>query len=153
MERRSPPRWMLAGSALLYAGMLLGVSFIAVPAKFLAPSINMPQALDVGRQTFFVFGWIEIGCASVLLVLAVLTNGVRQSWLLAIALMIVAIQALLLRPSLDQRVELLLNGSDPKPSHLHNIYGVLEIAKLLLLIGIAWTNRPAGSTRAETGSS
>ncbi len=41
-------------SAILFiwAGLLLGVSFIATPAKFLAPSLPMAQALDVGDGPF-----------------------------------------------------------------------------------------------------
>ena len=54
-------------SALLFiwAGLLLGVSFIATPAKFLAPSLPMAQALDVGRWTFHVLGLIEWGFVAV----------------------------------------------------------------------------------------
>lgn len=34
--------------AVLWAGLLLGVSFLATPVKFLAPSLSLPVALDVG---------------------------------------------------------------------------------------------------------
>jgi hypothetical protein len=42
----------IACGMFLWAGMLLGVSFIATPAKFLAPSLPLAQALDVGRSSF-----------------------------------------------------------------------------------------------------
>jgi hypothetical protein len=42
-------------AAILWLGLLLGVSFLATPAKFLAPSLALPVALDVGRHTFAVF--------------------------------------------------------------------------------------------------
>jgi hypothetical protein len=45
----------------IWAGLLLGVSFVATPAKFLAPSLPMTQALDVGRWTFHVLAWTEWG--------------------------------------------------------------------------------------------
>lgn len=35
----------------IWAGLLIGVSFVAKPAKFLAPSLALAQALDVGRWT------------------------------------------------------------------------------------------------------
>lgn len=46
--------------ALVWAGMVLGVSFLATAAKFLVPSLPRPVALDVGRHTFQVFGWVEM---------------------------------------------------------------------------------------------
>ncbi len=45
--------------SLLWAGAVVGISFIATPAKFLAESLDRPTALDVGRTTFHVFGLIE----------------------------------------------------------------------------------------------
>lgn len=46
--------------ASAWAGFLAGVSFLATPVKFLAPSLTLPVALDVGRQTFFAFNRSEI---------------------------------------------------------------------------------------------
>ncbi len=40
---------------LIWAGVALGVAFVATPAKFLAPSLSLPVALDVGRHTFAVY--------------------------------------------------------------------------------------------------
>jgi hypothetical protein len=41
---------LLAALLLLWAGVLLGVSVLAAPAKFAAPRLTLPVALDVGRQ-------------------------------------------------------------------------------------------------------
>lgn len=41
--------------SLVWAGMIVGVSGLATPAKFVAPSLNLPIALEVGRVTFQVF--------------------------------------------------------------------------------------------------
>jgi hypothetical protein len=43
----------------VWSGLLIGVSFVATPAKFLAPSLQLPQALDVGRWTFHVLTLME----------------------------------------------------------------------------------------------
>lgn len=51
----------IAALLFVWAGVLLGISFVATPAKFLAPSLPMVQALDVGRWTFHVLAWIEWG--------------------------------------------------------------------------------------------
>jgi hypothetical protein len=37
---------------ILYAGILLGISFLATPIKFLVPLLTLPVALDIGRITF-----------------------------------------------------------------------------------------------------
>jgi hypothetical protein len=46
--------------ALFWLGLLAGVSFLATPVKFMAPSLSLPVALDVGRQTFSVFNPLEL---------------------------------------------------------------------------------------------
>ncbi len=145
MIPRTPPSWVLPSIALLYAGMLLGVSFVAVPAKFLAHSIDLPQALDVGRQTFRVFGWVEVACASALVTVSLLHGRGRTRWWPALVLALVGAQILLIRPSLDKRVDLIMQGAEVVLSSQHNIYGVMEIGKLALLATIAWAARPQDS--------
>lgn len=38
---------------LVWAGMVIGISFLEAPVKFMAPSLTRPVGLDVGR-TFSV---------------------------------------------------------------------------------------------------
>jgi hypothetical protein len=45
----------------VWSGLLIGVSFVATPARFLAPSLQLPQALDVGRWTFHVLTLVARG--------------------------------------------------------------------------------------------
>jgi hypothetical protein len=71
--------------ALLWAGMLIGVSFLATPAKFLAPSLILPVALDVGRQTFGLFSLVEIVFASILVAAAFVTRHGRGIPIAALA--------------------------------------------------------------------
>lgn len=49
----------LAALLLLWAGVLIGVSFLAAPAKFAAPSLSLPVAMDVGRQEFGTLNLVE----------------------------------------------------------------------------------------------
>jgi hypothetical protein len=58
---------------MFWLGLLIGVAFLATPAKFLAPSLSLPVALDVGRQTFYVFNKVEWVMGAVLLLM--LLNG------------------------------------------------------------------------------
>jgi hypothetical protein len=130
--------------ALVWAGMLFGVSFLATPAKFLAPSLTLPVALDVGRHTFGLFSIVEVVGAVALLAAAVL---IRRGWLILLLASLVgslvALEFIWLLPALDARVEIILHGGTPEESGLHNLYIAFDAAKLLLLGAIAWRSHSA----------
>jgi hypothetical protein len=48
---------LVAAALFVWAGLLLGVSFVATPAKFLAPTLGLAQAWDVGRWIPFMSSW------------------------------------------------------------------------------------------------
>jgi hypothetical protein len=124
----------LAGLTFLWAGMVLGVSFLAAPVKFQAPSLTLPVGLDVGRHVFGVFSKVELLWA--VLVVSV-SPWSRPDRLVRIALIVVlgvvAVQTLWLLPVLDARVEVLLAGETPQPAPYHLVYIVLEGIKLAAL--------------------
>jgi hypothetical protein len=140
----------LAVGSLVWIGLLIGVSFLATPVKFLAPSLSLPVALDVGRQTFHWFGRVELVLAAVMLLAALATkhfagrddNEKRRipvAALLAVGLLAaVGAQSAWLLPLLDARVEIILGGGMPAPSMLHRVYVAFEAAKLGVLIAVAW---------------
>ncbi len=128
--------------ALVWAGMVLGVSFLATPAKFLATSLPWPVALDVGRQTFRTFGWVEVALTAVLRLSA--AAPARQRPLALAPGLIVLAQALWLRPQLDARTRQVVDGGEtPPPSALHLAYVACEVAKLAVLLGLGLTGRAA----------
>lgn len=141
-------------SALLFvwAGLLLGVSFVAVPAKFLAPSLPMAQALDVGRWTFHVLAWIECGfaVATALLIAIAWRSGKTVSGPVAGLTVVVAIvlvaESFALRPLLDARVLRIMAGESVPPSPWHNAYIALEALRLALILaaGILTIRRVEG---------
>jgi hypothetical protein len=132
-------RSALAGLLLLWAGVLIGVSFLAAPAKFNAPSLSLPVAMDVGRQEFGVLNLVEIGLAIVTLALAAYVRSRRLIWLaLAIAALVVAVQALWLLPLLEARALSIIQGETPQPAPWHTLYIVLEVIKLLALLIAGW---------------
>ncbi len=137
---------VLAALYLLWAGLVLGVSFIATPIKFQAPHLTFSVALEVGKVTFHFFNKIEWGlliCAA-FLTLRALAN--RQSWWLFtfLALLILS-QTFWLLPELDGRIDRVMAGAPPTPGYLHWTYIVLEGLKLfLLLIGPKVITRPFG---------
>ena len=131
--------------------MVIGVSFLATPAKFAALSLTLPVALDVGRHTFGVFAPAEIGAAVIVTVLATLCGG--RAVLASIALVgrIAVLQTVWHLPALDARVELILTGGTVPGSPLHDIHIALEGAKLLALLTVG--AGPAFPTPSARGCS
>jgi hypothetical protein len=137
---RASPRRRRGGAigyavvAVLWLGLLLGVSFLATPVKFLAPSLSLPVALDVGRHTFAAFDRVEIVLAVALLACALAGRLRWPSAGLALGLgAAVAVQALWLLPALDARVETILQGGMPPASILHVVYIGLDAIKAAAL--------------------
>jgi hypothetical protein len=136
--------------------MLLGVSFIATPVKFLAPSLALPVALDVGRHTFGVFSLLEIGGALTLMAIAIVLRHQRRVLMFALVLgALVWLQFFWLLPVLDARVETILQGGTPERSNLHGLYIAVEATKLGLLGLTAWHSRSvvAGFSRPKANVS
>ncbi len=128
----------LTALCLLWAGLLVGVSFLATPIKFRAPSLTMIAALDVGRQTFDALNKVE-WLAVVIGLFLLLRLRSRQpravTVLLGVAACIVLLQGVWLLPVLDARVEQILAHQTPPDSPLHWIYIGLEVVKLGALLG------------------
>lgn len=122
-------------ASLFYAGVVVGFSFIATPAKFFTPGLEMSQLLLVGRTSFGVFAWAEAALALGVCLLAFQEGAGRVRAVLVGGL--VAAQYLVLRPILDARVSAIVQGASPEPSNLHHVYGVLEAAKLVTLLWLA----------------
>lgn len=129
-----------AAIAWLWLGMLIGISFLATPVKFVVQDLDLPTALQVGAATFGLFSKFEWGLAVLLLGAAALAPA--RGWLLrgftvAVAVAVLA-QAIWLLPALDARVATIVAGRAPPPSFHHAAYAAIETAKavLLLIIGI-----------------
>lgn len=131
-------RTALAALALLWAGMAIGVAWIATPVKFAAPSLTMAVALEVGRVTFHLFSRIEWGLTAVLALLVLAARPGRVLIVIAaLVAALVAATAVALLPALDARAALVIAGRVPPPSHLHHLYMAAEAIKLCLLLALA----------------
>jgi hypothetical protein len=131
-------RSRLPTSAMVfYAGLSVGVAFVATPAKFLAPHLSLPVALEVGHQTFRVFHLVEWGVLGALLLLGVLKRAGLTWWACFLAVAgIVGVEAFWLMPALDARVQVIIGGGTAPSSALHIIYIAGEGLKAsLLLVG------------------
>ncbi len=118
----------------LWAGIVIGVSLIATPVKFQAPSLTIPVGLEVGRYTFRLMGRLEL-C---FLIAAIIAAGLAQPRLLSVvALALVIVEVVLQRywllPVLDGRVSEILAGGPISFSIHHWVYAVMEGLKATLL--------------------
>ncbi len=123
---------------LVWAGLSVGVAFLATPAKFLAPSLSLPVALEIGQQTFRVYSGAQFALIGLLLVLGVWSRA-RGSWYLGLSVpgAIVMMQVFWLTPALDLRVAAVQAGLSPLPqSNLHMTYIVAEVIKVAWLLAI-----------------
>jgi hypothetical protein len=129
---------------LVWAGLSIGVAFVATPAKFMAPSLSLPVALDVGRQTFRVYNRIELALVAALIALALAARAPRGRYLaIAVPAAVVLVQALWLIPALDARVAMILAGARVLPdSMLHAGDIAAETLKVLWLLGFGLAARP-----------
>lgn len=124
---------------LLWAGLLLGVSFVATPVKFMAKGLSMPVALEIGMVTFHFFNKIEwMFCFLIVL----LTIWVRPSWKIRVCGWIIfsllAFETFCLMPELDVRANNVIAGENAEPGLLHWLYIVCELSKLSLLLIGGW---------------
>lgn len=123
---------------VFWIGLLVGVSFLATPVKFQAPSLELPVALDVGQVTFALFNRIEWALA-ILLAFAALISGFPRAWTLLLGLIaiLLALQTFWLLPELNERVQVIIAGEMPPPSHHHMLYALAETLKFLVLLGMS----------------
>lgn len=124
----------LAFVTLFWLGLLCGVSFLATPVKFQAPSLDLPTALEVGHVTFALLAKVEWLMVILLAGALALGSLTRPRLLLATAvLVVVALQSLWLLPILDARIEAIVAGNPLEPTYHHILYAVTEVAKAVLL--------------------
>lgn len=130
----------LALYCAIWSGIVIGVSFIATVAKFAAPSLSLPVALDVGAHTFAMLARIEWTLATVLALLIVAAGlNRRRLVLFALIAAVLAGEALWLFPGLHARTLLVIAGQSLPPSPLHMIAVALEASKAGLLALFAIT--------------
>ncbi len=132
----------------VWAGLLVGVSFVATPAKFLAPSVPLANALQVGSATFGVFRWVELALWCICLSLCLRTGvsaGLR--WLVLTIGGVLLFQYFVLLPVMNTRVVAIVAGQEMEASSHHIIYVALEFLELmLLLVGVAVAARQTSNS-------
>ena len=131
---------LLVLCCLLWAGMLLGISFLEAWVKFQAPSLTRAVGLDVGVTVFSALQLTEIIWLA-LIGLLIATGGQRSRATLAGGLTLavsIALQRWLLMPELSAQAAIIIAGGDHPGSWHHLAYGIIEVIKLATLLTLAW---------------
>lgn len=129
--------WQLV-LTVLWFGMVFAIAFIEAPLKFQAPGITIPLGLGIGRLVFTALN-ISEGIILLLLLFASLKPenarvvGARLKALIALGVIFVT-KVALVRPPLNARTDLVLQGADPGQSPWHYVYIGLDLALLAVLL-------------------
>lgn len=126
---------------VLWFGMVAAISFIEAPLKFQAPGITIPLGLGIGRLVFAVLNLVE---AAILLAYTLLCfwpaatriAGARL-WTWIALLLVFVFKLTVVRPPLNARTDLVLQGADPGQSPWHYVYIVCDLATMVLLVVVA----------------
>ena len=124
------PAWI----CFVWFGMTAGISLLATPARFAAPTVTRIVALDIGRVVFAVLNKAEL-IALIMFLIVVRASGRSHRWwaVAAVLALIVLAQSIWLLPELAERTAQIVGGNQPPPSIAHAAYSSLELIKLGLL--------------------
>ena len=136
---------LLQALSFVWAGLVLGISFLEAPVKFTAPSLTRAVGLDVGRHVFAALNKVEIGLGVLALGLLFLAGpDPRIRWGLGGVLLILVLQTGWLLPVLSQQAETIIQGGKgPAANYAHLAYVFLEVAKVAGLLVVGWCAAPS----------
>lgn len=130
-----------AAVVFAWLGMVLAISFLEAPLKFRAPGITLHLGLGIGRLVFRALNAVEIVLAAVVvLTVAADPPGRLAPAAVGIAVSMLAIQSLFVRPRLRRRSDAVLAaavepaGGMIERSHAHYAYAGLEVVKVAALL-------------------
>lgn len=131
---------LLSVVSFVWVGLVVGISFLAAPVKFAAPSVTRVIGLDVGRHVFLALNRLELGVAVVGLGLLVFGRPSDAQWSLATAVGgILLIQTVWLLPVLRVQAARIIAGEIEHASeYVHLGYVGLESLKCVCLLTLDW---------------
>jgi hypothetical protein len=125
--------------AFLWAGMILGISFLESWVKFRTQTLTRPVGLDVGRTVFRAFHKTQYILILMLIIIGFFAHLLLWCWLIFASIVsILVLQRFWLFPYLSRCVDNVLAGNKLSKSHIHFAYGILEIIKLGLLFCLSF---------------
>lgn len=124
----------------LWLGMVLAISFIEAPLKFRTPGLDLRTGLAIGRLVFRALNTVEVVLAAVF-VAALLAGDLGRTAGIggAVAVVVLVVQLVAVRPALGRRSDAVLAGEEGPRSHAHLWYVGLELVKVagLVIAGVA----------------
>jgi hypothetical protein len=115
--------------------MVLAISFLEAPLKFRAPAVTLQIGLGIGRLVFRALNACEVALAAVV-VAALAVHPPRLGSVIAagVAMVVLLVQVLGVRPRLSRRSDAVLAGVDAPRSRAHWLYVGLEAVKVIALL-------------------
>ena len=125
-------------ASFVWLGMVLAISFVEAPVKFRAPGVTLQVGLGIGRLVFRALNACELVLA-VLVVISLLVGdpGAGAGIALGVAVAVLLVQLLLVRPALTRRSDAVLadpEGVDGPGSRAHLWYVGAEVVKAVALL-------------------
>lgn len=138
----------------MWIGLLVGLSFLETPLKFLAPGITVPLGLGIGRLVFTALAIAGWALLIALTIVAILPPRIpRSNWAMIGAMWVVlGVETLVIRPPLNARSDIVIAGGDPGESWLHYAYVAADLALLALLVVWIVSVARGGRQAAAAGS-
>jgi hypothetical protein len=129
-----------AAATLIWLGMVLAISFLEAPLKFRAKGLELPVGLAIGRIVFRALNIAEVIWAVVIAICLTIAGPSGPVLVLAaVTAVLLAVQLLVVRPTLNRRSARVLAGQDAPRSRAHHAYIGLEALKLAALIALGAT--------------
>jgi|TARA_B110000967_G_C18898265_1_gene572453 hypothetical protein len=105
--------------------------------KFQAEGVTQIIGLNIGKLIFFALNKVELFFMIILGILIVPKQRALKKKnlvnILGLLTVILLIQTFYLLPALDQRVDMIINGTPPVTSFFHFYYLFLEVIKVITL--------------------
>ena len=130
----------LSIAALLWAGMILGISFLESWVKFKTPTLGKLVGLEVGRTVFRSFQQVQLVFLILIIALYVFhVHTVLDNVLLGVLISVAILQVFCVFPILCQRIDDLATGKKLPHSYAHVMYGIGEVIKFIVLLVFGMT--------------
>jgi hypothetical protein len=121
----------------IWIGFVGAISFMEAWLKFQAPGITLPLGLGIGRLVFTalnIMEWVFLGIIVLNYIFKKAFSFKPYLIFLFIPAIILILQTVWLLPFLDERAQIIIDGTEVAPSSLHIIYIISEAIKLICLI-------------------
>lgn len=121
----------------IWAGLIIGISFIEAPLKFQAPGITIALGVGIGKLVFNFSNIVQLVLLIVSLIFFVYKKLLLSSRFfvsLLIIFSILMIQTLYLLPALDVRAAQVMQGLKVESSFHHLAFVLCEVGKLITLV-------------------